>query len=157
MASIREQIVLQIIALLEASGAPSGLTVHRERTRPIEKDSLPAILVYADDDDPEPLAAQQYKAPLVTRDLILSLEHRALGTLDNPPDAALDPLLVWATQQILGNEKLPTTDFPDGLANGVIEGKTKWNSREGDQLFASATQTLKVKYRTSRTDPTAKS
>ena len=57
--SIREQIMVALVAALSTGGAgsPAGLTVHRERTRPIETDSLPAIMVYADDDVPKPLGA----------------------------------------------------------------------------------------------------
>ena len=38
------------MAASQSGGGPSGLTVHRERTRPIEIDSLPAIMIYADDE-----------------------------------------------------------------------------------------------------------
>src|SRR5689334_1101705 len=102
--SIRNQIFVAIDNLLMATGGPTGLTVHRERTRPIEKDSLPAILLYADDDIPKPLAGQQYKAPLTERQLGLVCECRAMGTLSISPEEALDPLLVWATKQIVANE-----------------------------------------------------
>jgi hypothetical protein len=153
--SIREQIILAAVALLESDGGPAGLTVYRERTRPIEPTSLPAILIYADDDTPEPLAKQQYQAPLVTRNLILHVECRAQGSTTVPPDAALDPLLVWVSQQFAQNEHFPTSaDPPVNLANGVVEGKTSWFSKEGDQLLAAAAIEWTVKYRTSRLDPT---
>jgi len=154
VASIREQIILAVIALFSGAGAPAGLTVHRERTRPIESDSLPAILVYCDDDAPVTLLKQQF-APLVTRNLILHVECRAQGSTTNPPDAALDPLLVWVTQQLTQNEKFPTSAVPPvNLGNGVEEGKTTWISKEGDQLYAAAAMEWTVKYRTSRLDPT---
>jgi hypothetical protein len=154
--SIREQIILAAVALLEADGGPAGLTVHRERTRPLNADTLPAILVYAEDDKPEPLAKQQYAAPLVTRNLVLHVECRALGSTEIPPDAALDPLIVWATQQLVGNEHFPTSTTPPvNLANGIVEGGTTWLSKEGDQLFAAAAVQMVVKYRTSRLDPTS--
>lgn len=153
--SIRERIILAIVALLGADGGPSGLTVHRERTRPIENDELPAILIYCDDDAPETLGKIQYQAPLVTRNLILHVECRALGSTTVPPDAALDPLLVWVTQQLTKNEKFPTSDDPPvDLGNGVEEGKTTWLSKEGDQMYAAASMEWTVKYRTSRLDPT---
>jgi hypothetical protein len=153
--SIREQIILAVIALLEAVGGPADLTVHRERTRPIESDELPAILIYCEDDAPETLGKMQYAAPLVTRNLILHVECRALGSTTTPPDAALDPLLVWVTQQLTQNEKFPTSTVPPvNLGNGVEEGKTTWLSKEGDQMYAAASTEWTVKYRTSRLDPT---
>jgi hypothetical protein len=149
--SIREQIFPAIQTLLEASGGPAGLTVHRERTRPIEKETLPAVLLYADDDNPKPLGGQQYKAPLTERQLSLVCECRAKGTLSISPDTALDPLIVWVTKQIVGNEQF------GGLANGVDEQRTVWISREGEVPVAAAAIHFTVKYRTARADPTSKS
>lgn len=151
--SIREQIMVLLMAALNAGGAgsPAGLTVHRERTRPIEIDSLPAILVYADDDVPKPLGQQIYAAPLTERQFSLALECRAQGTSSISPDAALDPILVWAAITVLSNERF------GGLASGVEEGRTVWSSREGDVAVAAAKLSFTIKYRTSRLDPTSKS
>lgn len=147
--SIREQIVAKLIAALAAAGGPASLTVHRERTRAIETDSLPAILVYFDDDKPDPFDQQQYRSPLVKRTLNVALQCRAQGSSSVSPDAALDPVLNWAVQQIMANETF------DGLALGAEEGATQWKSREGDVPIAAATLSVSVRYRTSRLDPTA--
>jgi len=149
MSSIREQLVLAAVALLEAGGSPATLTVKRERTRPIEQAALPAILIYCEDEEPSPLAGQKFRAPLTERHLNLVLELRALASDTVPPDAAIDPLYIWAIQQILGNEKF------GGLAMGVTEGPTKWMSREADATYAAAALHLIVHYRTSRLDPTS--
>jgi hypothetical protein len=151
--SIREQIVAAVVAALSAGGggSPAGLTVHRERTRPIEIDSLPAIMVYFDDDVPKPLAQQVYRAPLTERQLSLSLEARAAGSESVSPDEALDPVLVWAAQAIRADETF------GGLANGVEEGRTVWASKEGDTVVAAAKWGITIKYRTSRLDPTSNS
>jgi hypothetical protein len=150
-ASIREQIMAALVAALAGAGGPSGLTVHRERTKPIETDSLPAILAYADDDVPKPLAGQNYKAPLTERQLTVALECRAQGSASTSVDQALDPILVWAAQAIQKDETF------GGLANGIEEGRTVWNSREGDVPIAAAKLSITIKYRTSRLDPTSKS
>jgi len=159
-ASIREQIILAVIAALGAATAatgaglvspPTGLTIHRERTRPVEIDSLPAILIYADDDVPKPLAGQVYAAPLEESELSLWIEGRAQGSGSIPPDAALDPIMVWAALAIFADERF------GGLASGVQKGRTVWNSREGDVPIASAKWSITVKFRTSRLDPTSKS
>lgn len=143
--------MVALVAALGAGGAPAGLTVHRERTRPIEIDSLPAIMVYADDDAPKPLAQQVYAAPLTERQLTLALECRAQGSSGVSPDEALDPVLVWAAKTALANERF------GGLASGVEEGRTVWASREGDVPVASAKLSFTIRYRTSRLDPTSKS
>jgi hypothetical protein len=148
-ASIREQIMLAIVAALDAGGAPAGLTVHRERTRPIETDSLPAIMLYAEDDQPKPMGSN-YRAPQTERQLSIGLQCRAVGSSSITPDEALDPIIVWADLQMFLDETF------GGLANGVEEIRTVWSSREGDQPVAAATIHFTVKYRTSRLDPTSK-
>jgi len=143
-----------LVAALQAGAGGSGitgLTIHRERTRQIETDSLPAILVYADDDIPNTLGSQTYAAPLTERKLTLAVECRAQGSDGVSPDETLDPILVYAAKTVLANEKF------GGLANGVEEGKTQWNSREGDVPVAAARLSFTVRYRTSRLDPTSKS
>jgi hypothetical protein len=147
--SIREQIFALATTLLGGPGAPAGLTVTRERLRPIEKESLPAVLLYADDDVPKPLAGQLYQAPLTERQLSLVAECRAkAGT--GATDTALDPLLVWVIQTLTANEKF------GGLASGIEEQRTTWISREGEIAVAAAAIHFTVKYRTARADPTKK-
>ena len=151
MASIREQIVIALVAALNAEGGPAGLTVHRERTRPIEIDSLPAIMVYNDDDVPKPLAAQVYAAPLTERRLSVAMECRAAGSSGISPDQALDPILVWAAEAVFADEHF------GGLASSVEEGRTVWSSKETDTPIAAAKWNVTIKYRTARTDPTSAS
>jgi hypothetical protein len=151
MSSIREQIAVAVIAVLQKSGAPAGLTVHRERTRPITLDKLPAILAYFEDEEPTPLAKQRFQAPIVERHLNLVLELRTTPSADQSPDEAVDPLYLWAVQQIMANERF------DGLAMGVTEGPMKWMAVESDVIFAGAALHLIIHYRTSRLDPSVKS
>ena len=150
MSSIREQIVSAIGQLLQADGAPDGLTVHRERTRPIESDALPALLVYCEDDDPTTTDKQTFRSPLVERSLHVIVEARARVTGSLSPDEALDPLLVWTATQILQNETI------GGLAIGAIEGRTSWITKEADVVVAAAIANYHIRYRTARTDPTSR-
>jgi hypothetical protein len=150
MATYREQIMLALVGALSAGGGPAGLTIHRERTRPIEIDSLPAIMVYAEDDTPKPLAGQQYRAPLTERQLTVAAQIRAAGNASTPPDTAIDPILIWLYQRVGADETF------GGLANGVEEVRTVWNSKEGDIPLAACTVHFTIKYRTSRLDPTSK-
>jgi hypothetical protein len=149
--SFREQIMTALAAALAVGGGPAGLTVHRERTRAIEIDSLPAIMIYAEDDQPKPLAAQNYRAPTTERQLSIGLQCRAEGSSTSSVDQVLDPIIVWANQQIFLDETF------GGLANGVEEDRTVWMSKEGDKPIAAATVHFTIKYRTSRLDPTSKS
>jgi hypothetical protein len=149
MATIREQIISLAMSSLSASGAPAGLTVHRERTRAIESDSLPALMVYFEDDVPTTIGSK-VAAPLTERVITVAVECRAQGSLTVSPDQALDPLIEWVIYQFFLDERF------GGLANEVVEGKTSWSSKEGDQPLASATIHLSIKYRTKRTDPSLK-
>jgi hypothetical protein len=153
MASIREQIVDEIMELLSADGAPLNVLIHRERTRPIENEQLPAMLIYFNEEDPLPITRQVYKDIAIERQLALIVECRAQGQPPTvSPDEALDPLTVWATQQLVGNL---TRVSDGGMVSEVIEGKTVWFSKEGDVQVAAASVLFLVKYRTSRTDPTS--
>lgn len=143
--SIREQLVDAVVALLQIQ----GVTVHRERTRPIEDETLPAILLYFEDEDPAPLGSER-RAPLVERSLQVVVECRAEAIGGKSPDQTLDPLLVWTAQQLLQNETI------GGLANGVAEGRTSWSSKESGTTLASSTSLYTIRYRTSRLDPTSR-
>jgi hypothetical protein len=156
MSSIREQLAAQVVAALSAEPAgdveqPANLTVHRERTRPITQDNLPAILAYFEDEEPTPLAKQRFQAPIVERHLNLVLELRVTPTADQSPDEAVDPLYLWAMQQVMVDEKF------GGLAMGVTEGPMKWMATESDAIIAGAALHLIIHYRTSRLDPSVKS
>lgn len=155
--SIRELILEAIVAnLSDPSSGIANLSVHRMRTRPLEDDQLPAILIYSEDDEPKPLAGQTFQAPLVERQLVIYLEYRAIGSSTVSPDQALDPLIVWGTKTMVANEKFVSIAYPGGLGMGVVEGKTAWMSKEGDRILAAASTQWIVKYRTSRLDPTSR-
>lgn len=156
MPSIREQIATALVAALDGEPAgevlkPIGLNVHRERTRPIAKETLPAILVYFEDEEPSPIAKLRFQAPSVERHLALVLEMRTVPIGDQKPDEAIDPLYLWAMQQIGADERF------GGLAMGVTEGPMKWTATEADVIVAGAALHLTVHYRTSRLNPSSAS
>lgn len=149
--SIREQIAAALVAALSTgTSGITGLTIHRERTRPIETDSLPAILVYFQDDAPHPFDKQKFRSPYAERDVTVALECRAQGSQSLAVDQALDPVLVWAVTGGFADETF------GGLALGAEEGRTEWKSREADLPVAAATLHFTIYYRTTRLDPTSK-
>jgi hypothetical protein len=156
MISIREQVASAIVAAISGSGAlgatgmPAGLNVHRERTRPIEKDDLPAVLIYFEDEEPEPLAKERFRAPLTERCLDVVAEIRCVPQSGQSPDEAIDAIYVWLMQSLGADETFGR------LAMGIIEGPVKWFSKEVDVIYAGAAVHLSVHYRTSRLDPTTK-
>jgi len=150
--SIREQIADYFVGILQANGAPAGLTVLRERTRPIEAENdLPAILLYFEDEEPASISSEQKRTPpLVERSLHIIVELRARVTGGVSSDTTLDPLLVWTEQQIKQNETA------GGLANDAKLGKITWISKEADVTVAAAIANYHIRYRTARTDPTSR-
>jgi hypothetical protein len=156
MSSIREQLAAEVVTALADVPAgnvpqPFGLTVHRERTRPITQDKLPAILAYFEDEEPTPLAKQRFQAPIVERHLNLVLELRTKPSADQSPDEAVDPLYLWVLQQVMADERF------GGLAMGVTEGPMKWMATETDVVVAGAALHLVIHYSTSRLNPSVKS
>lgn len=153
--TIRERIIAAVVAALGASqtpdgfARPSGLTVARESTRPIETDSLPSIFVYFEDDAPKPFDAQKFRSPYAERSLSLAMDCRAAASQSVSADQALDPVIAWAFKAGFADETF------GGLALGAEEGKTTWKSREADMAIAAATIRFSIRYRTSRLDPTA--
>lgn len=151
--SVRQQIVQAAQAALNtAATIPAGLqskpanfTAMRERMYPIEKSKLPAAILYSEDDVPRHIGGESGYS--IERSVALAVEARAWGS---PSDLALDPVIVWITQRFFADETF------GGLATRVIEGRTVWSIKTGDDPIAAATIHFSIKYRTSRTDPTVK-
>lgn len=147
MASVRERIILAVVAAQDAPGKPAGLTVHRRRYRPIDADKLPALVVYPVQEDPElaNITPGDWDRTLRVR---LELRAKADPESGSPADAELDPLYVWAVKQMYAD---PTFG---GLVKQVDEGTTAWPDKNplGDEYAASATD-FTLEFETVATDP----
>lgn len=143
----RQRIVRRVVELLSASHGPVGLTVHRFRTRPIYKDSLPATVPYAISERVETEDHGTHdQAAGVLRTLSLRLEHRVLvpgatpTTSEGIPDDLLEPLLTWATAQLVGDRTLGD----EVLA--IRETSIGWDAIEATQIYAAAGQDFEIDY-----------
>ena len=139
--TIRETIIAAVATALDGAGKPTGLTVHRFKTRPIDKDDLPATAVYPMDEDTR---LETHEEPSVRRALIIRLEHRVktlVGSSD-PPDKTLDPLLAWGTKGLLTDSAL------DALIISIEEVHTGWAAFEADSLYGGAAQDFKIEFAT---------
>jgi hypothetical protein len=152
MSSIRDRLIDAVIAALSASGGPAGLTVIEDRTHPSEESQMPVIGVYFEDDEPIPLDKQHFRAPIVQKLVTVILEYRAIASATPvKPRKSIDPLYLWAMQQLGADETFR------GLAMGIVEGPTKWISKEADSVVAAAAQKFTIHYRTSRLNPSTTS
>lgn len=146
MASRRELILQAVVAALGASSKPTGVAVHRYRTRPLERDALPALVVY-------PAVREGAVAETITRldhddalerALRVRVEIRAEG---EPPDEALDPLYVWVVKSLRADPTL------GGLAQDLEEEAVSFDAAERDAVYAAAAVDFHVTYYTSEDDP----
>lgn len=143
MASKREGIILAVKAALEGSGKPTGLTVHRFPTRPLDADDLPAIALFPLEDKVEEVTHDE----VAHRILDLGIELRAQATSSQSPDEALDPIYVWAVQAVHGDATLR------GLTLATWELSMTWEAEERNAAFGAAVLLVRFEYETTETDP----
>lgn len=149
MAHRRELILAAITAALTNSpDKPAGVTVHRYRTRPIDADKLPAVVVY-----PGPGKGGVGETVLrmdhdnnVERALSVRIEVRESG---DPPDQILDPFLVWVTKVMRSDPTL------GGLSRDIEEQSTSIDADEKDRVYAGAANDWLVTYATKEDNPEA--
>lgn len=146
MASKRDAIIAAGVTALGVANVgsttkPSGLTVHRQRTRPLGQDQLPAIVLWSSSEPREYDATDK-----VDRTLSLHAECRVKhdGTSG---DEALDPLLVWAEKVLMADITL------GGRCVDILAQETTWDLEDRDVPIARAAIRFEVKYQTKNNDP----
>ncbi len=142
--SRRTEILAAIQSALEGAGLPVGTTVHRSRTRPIEKDSLPALVLYLLDESTESKSSGGYQARRAAR---IRVECRTKVEDDTPPDDAIDPLVSHVVRAVLADPR------QGGLAHKTEETGTTWDAAEDDELYAAAAVDFTLDYITAAGDP----
>lgn len=142
MSSMREQVLLAVVAALDGHGAkPEGTTVHRWRTRPVEQDELPAAVVYQVRE-----ATQDRATALLDRTLRVRVEAR-VRAVGESPDQALDPLLTWIVRAMTEDPKF------GGVAADTTEQETTWDAADLDRILGAAAVDFDIQYQTTRQDP----
>lgn len=149
-ASTRDSILARIVSQLGAAGKPTGLNVYRQRSFPIGSDVLPAMLVYAVDEEVNTgpgFGVGSTPRRKAVRTLKVAVYSRVDG--GSSPDNALDPLLNWSVQQLCGDPKC------NSLALDTKELGTAWDEADMDQMYAGARQYFAVEYFTDAHNPTS--
>jgi hypothetical protein len=138
--TVRKRIVDAVVATLSDAAKPAGLTVHKYRLRPLERDQLPAVVVFSIDES----VSLENIVPQVARRLVVRCEARHHGDV---PDDALDPILSWVVQRI-------TTDATlQDLTVRVSEVGTEWMAEQKDVVLAAAAVDFAIDYYTLETNP----
>jgi hypothetical protein len=147
--SIREQIMVRIEGLLNASGAgkPSGLKVERFRLTPIETSELPHQNLRPQN---EPVDMLRDRGGIQIRTLNLVIEHRAVPASGKSADQALDKSMTWATRQLMTDPRQAT------LARSTREGEIEWGKDEDTNTIAMAKQPFAIVYATGRMNQESK-
>lgn len=149
-------VLKEIAAVLDGPGKPEGVTVHRQRDRPIWVDNLPAMVVYP---APNPNGVEeevswarmsQRMGGQLGRTLNFRVELRAEVPDDEPATDVLDEMYVWAVKALHGSDRL------NGL---VVAGPREQRSAsqsetDGERTIARMAIEFEAEYRTRVLDPT---
>lgn len=147
MASRRELIARNRRAALEAASGAVGAVVHRYRIRPVERDLLPAWLLYFSN---PPLGGQVETVdrmdhdPAVERSMNLRVEIRVS---DEEPDAALDDHYVAVVKAMRAD---PTCG---GLALDCQETAVSFDAADMGRPVGACAVDFTITYQTDEDDP----
>jgi len=150
VASVRERIVEAAMTALEQSASPNPAVVHRYRTRPIERDQLPAIVLYP---TVPPGRGQSELVQRLDHDdglertLNLRAECRAEVAEGEIADAVVDPLYLWVVTALRADPTL------GGLAVDLQERAVSYDAAESGRIFAACAVDFEVTYYTAEDDP----
>lgn len=147
MPSIRERIIQNRREALDGPGKPTGVTVHRYRIRPIERDDLPAYVAYPSN---PPIGGQSETVERldhdsgVERSMNLRIEIRVSG---EEPDEAIDEHYVHVVRAMRAD---PTCG---GLALDCEEVATTFDAADLGKAVGAAAVDFEITYLTSEDDP----
>jgi hypothetical protein len=146
--SIREQILQALVDLWDEPSKPTGLTVHRDPSRPIPSDDLPALAVSMEPSDSERTERLDH-SPGVERTMTVRAGIRAGGSDVESLYEQTDEIYVWVVTQVALDRTL------GGLSEDIVERRASFEAAEADKTFHALGILFDVTYFTSEDDPTA--
>ncbi len=135
--SIREQILLALMAAVRPAAEALGATVHRSPTVAIAREQCPALVVF-----PEGEAITERANDRVTRELTVRLVVLARAVPPLAPETEADRLLTAAHAALMADTNL------GGLALGIRELECEWELEDADAVAAAIPARYGVTYRT---------
>jgi hypothetical protein len=141
--SIREQILLAVMAAVRAAAEQLGATVHRSPTVAISRELCPALVVF-----PESEAITERSNDRVARELTVRIVALARAIPPLAPETEADRLLSAAHAALMANANL------GGLALGVREQECEWEVEDADAIAAAIPARYAISYRTLARDLT---
>lgn len=141
--SIREQLLLAVLASLRPIAMELGAGIHRSPSLAITRDKCPALLVF-----PESEAITQSPNNRAHRELLIRVVVLARAIPPATPETEADQLMTAAHAALMANVNL------DGFALKVEEVDCEWDIEDADATAASFTTRYRITYRTLLTDLT---
>lgn len=144
--SIGERIVQAFVTTLDFNdpGKPTGLTVHRDDSEPLERDDLPALVAYPNTD---PLGLGDHQSDEHSLEILVEARVRKTDPL-HVIDQLLDELYVWAVQRVHVDRSF------GGLAKNVRLTRRGWDREAADSQHGLLLMGFTVEYFTALGDPT---
>ena len=141
MTSIREQILLAVVAAVRPTAEGLGATVHRSPTVAISREQCPALVVF-----PESDAITERANDRVTRELTVRIVALARAVPPVAPETEADQLLTAAHAALLADLNL------GGLALGIREQECEWEVEDADAVAVALPARYRITYRTLAND-----
>ena len=139
--SIREQILLAVLAAVRPAAEGLGATLHRSPTVAIGREHCPALVVF-----PESEAIAERANDRVTRELTVRLVALARAVPPDTPETEADRLLTAAHRALMADGNL------GGLALGIREQDCEWEVEDADAVAAAIPARYRITYRTLAND-----
>lgn len=139
--SIREQILLAVVAALRRCAESLDATLHRSPTVAISREQCPALVVF-----PEAEAITERANDRVTRELTLRITALARAIAPAMPETEADQLLTAAHAALMADMNL------GGLALGIRELECEWDVEDADAAAAAIPARYCITYRTLAAD-----
>ena len=143
--SIREQILLALLAAVRPRAQSLGATLHRSPTVAIGREQCPALVVF-----PESESITERANDRVTRELTVRLVALARAVPPAIPETEADRLITAAHAALLADRNL------GGLALGLREQECEWDVEDADAVAATIPARYAITYRTLDTDLSTK-
>jgi hypothetical protein len=139
--SIRERILLAVLAAVRIPLNELGATVHRSPTVALTREQCPALVVF-----PESESITERANDRVTRDLTIRIMALARAVPPAVPETEADRLLTAAHAALMADVNL------GGLALGLKELECEWEVEDADAVAAAIPARYRITYRTLAAD-----
>ncbi len=135
--SLRERILLAVLAAVRPAVEGLGASLHRSPTLAITREHCPALVVF-----PESETITERANDLVTRELTIRLVALARAVPPASPETEADRLLTAAHRALMADGNL------GGLSLGIREQECEWEVEDADAVAAAIPARYAITYRT---------